>query len=38
MTRQHKPYQTYTKEFKQEAVRLMTESDKPAAEIDIGFD
>jgi len=33
MPRQRKPYQTYTKEFKQEAVRLMTESDKPAAEI-----
>ena len=33
MTTKRKPYQTYTKEFKQEAVRLMTESDKPAAEI-----
>ncbi|MFT5074931.1 MAG: transposase [Patiriisocius sp.] len=28
-----KPYQTFTKEFKLEAVRLMQESDRPAAEI-----
>ena len=28
-----KPYKTFTKEFKLEAVRLMSESNKPAAEI-----
>ena len=28
-----RPYQTYTKEFKLEALRLMEESDKPASEI-----
>ncbi|MDX8386059.1 MAG: transposase [Gallionella sp.] len=28
-----KPYKTYTKEFKLEAVRLMETSDRPAAEI-----
>jgi transposase-like protein len=28
-----KPYKTFTKEFKFEAVRLMSESNKPAAEI-----
>ena len=33
MTRKRKPYKTYTKEFKQEAVRLMEESGRPAAEI-----
>ncbi len=33
MTRKRKPYKTYTKEFKQEAVRLMEELDRPAAEI-----
>ena len=33
MTRKRKPYKTYTREFKQEAVRLMTVSDKPSAEI-----
>lgn len=33
MTRKRKPYKTYTKEFKQEAVRLMEASGKPAAEI-----
>lgn len=33
MTSKRKPYQTYTKEFKREAVRLMDESDRPAAEI-----
>ena len=31
--KQRKPYTTYTKEFKQEAVRLMETSDRPAAEI-----
>jgi transposase len=33
MTRKRKPYKTYTKEFKQEAIRLMEESGRPAAEI-----
>ena len=33
MTRKRKPYKTYTKEFKQEAVRMMEESGRPAAEI-----
>ncbi len=28
-----KPYQTYTKEFKQEAVRLMETSNRPSSEI-----
>ncbi len=28
-----KPYKTYTKEFKQEAVRLMEVTDRPASEI-----
>ena len=28
-----KPYKTYTREFKQEAVRLMQASDRPASEI-----
>jgi S-adenosylmethionine synthetase len=31
--KQRKPYTTYTKEFKQEAVRLMETLDRPAAEI-----
>jgi len=31
--KQRKPYTTYTKEFKQEAVRLMETSDRPAAEL-----
>jgi transposase len=31
--KQRKSYTTYTKEFKQEAVRLMETSDRPAAEI-----
>lgn len=31
--KQKKPYKTYTREFKQEAVRLMESSDRPAAEI-----
>ncbi len=31
--KQRKPYKTYTKEFKQEAVRLMESTDKPAAEV-----
>jgi len=33
MTKRRKQYKTYTKEFKQEAVRLMVESDKMATEI-----
>ena len=33
MTRKRQPYKTYTREFKIEAVRLMTESDRPSAEI-----
>ncbi|QKQ25966.1 transposase [Candidatus Reidiella endopervernicosa] len=33
MTRKRKPYKTYTKEFKLEAVRLMDESDRPATDI-----
>ncbi len=33
MTRKRAAYKTYTKEFKLEAIRLMNESDKPAAEI-----
>ena len=31
--KQRKPYTTYTKEFKQEAVRLMETSNQPASEI-----
>ena len=33
MTTKRKPYKTYTKEFKLEALRLMDESDRPASEI-----
>lgn len=33
MNRKRKPYKTYTKEFKQEAVKLMEASDKPAAQL-----
>ena len=33
MTRKRKPYKTYTKEFKLEALRLTGESDRPASEI-----
>ena len=33
MTATRKPYNTYTKEFKLEALRLMAESDRPASEI-----
>ena len=33
MTSKRQPYQTYTREFKLEAIRLMKESDKPSAEI-----
>ena len=33
MTNKRKPYKTYTKEFKLEAIRLMETSDRPASEI-----
>lgn len=33
MTRKRKPYKTYTREFKQAAIRMMEESDRPAAEL-----
>jgi transposase len=33
MTRKRKPYKTYPKEFKEEAVRMMESSGRPAAEI-----
>lgn len=33
MTSKRKPYKTYPKEFKLEALRLMEQSDKPASEI-----
>ena len=33
MTKNRRPYKTFTKEFKLEAVRLMRESDRPASEI-----
>ncbi len=33
MTRKRKPYKTYPKEFKLEALRMMEESDRPASEI-----
>ena len=33
MTAKRKPYNTYTKEFKLEAIRLMAESDRPASKI-----
>ena len=33
MTKKRKPYTSYTREFKQEAVRLMEAPDRPAAEI-----
>ena len=33
MIKQRKPYKTYTKEFKVEAVKLMRESDRPASHI-----
>ena len=33
MTTKHKPYKTYPKEFKLEAIRLMAESDRPTSEI-----
>ena len=33
MTTKRKPYNTYTKEFKLEAIRMMDKSDRPASEI-----
>jgi len=33
MPRKRKPYQTFTREFKLEALRLMEQSDRPASEI-----
>ena len=33
MTSTRNPYNTYTKEFKLEALRMMDESDRPASEI-----
>ena len=33
MTRKRRPYNTYPKEFKLEALRLMEESDRPASAI-----
>ena len=33
MIRKRKPYKTYSKEFKLEALRLMEQSDRPASEI-----
>jgi len=33
MTKKRKPYKSYTKEFKLEAIRLMDESGRPPAEI-----
>jgi transposase len=33
MTTKRKPYNTYTKEYKLEALRLMNESDRPASAI-----
>ena len=33
MTNKRKPYKTYTKEFKLEAIRMMQASDRPATEI-----
>ena len=33
MTTKRKPYTTYTKEFKLEALRLMDKSDRPASEV-----
>ena len=33
MTKHRKPYKTYTREFKLEALRMMEQSDKPSSEI-----
>lgn len=37
MTKQRKPYTTYSKEFKLEALRLMNETDRPASQIAMGL-
>ena len=37
MTTKRKPYNTYTKEFKLEALRMMDESDRPASEIAVNL-
>ena len=33
MTIKRKPYNTYTKEFKLEALRMMSDSDRPTSEV-----
>jgi len=33
MSSKRKPYNTYTKEFKLEALRMMNESERPASEV-----
>ena len=33
MVSKRKPYNIYTREFKLEAIRLMSESDRPASQI-----
>ena len=33
MTKQRKPYNTYPKEFKLEALRMMADSDRPISEL-----
>ena len=33
MTKKRQPYNTYPKEFKMEAIRLMEQTDRPASEI-----
>jgi len=33
MNSKRKPYKTYTKEFKVEAIRLMNASDRPSSEL-----
>lgn len=37
MTKKRKPDNTYTKEFKLEALRMMDESDRPASEIAVNL-
>ncbi len=36
MTKHRKPYKTYTREFKLEALRMMEQSDKPSSEVATG--
>ena len=38
MTKEKKPYTTYTKDLKLEAIRLMETSDRPATEIAMELD